>query len=77
MIRLKYRSKIQPLRAPTFQCPVLNQFVDDLKLELPMSEIFSTLDGLNPVVPNKIFYLEEGLRISRDEDDNFFVFTRA
>ena len=57
--------------------PLLNQFLEDHQLEIPMKDIFSTLNGVLPSVPNKIFYLDEGLRITRDEDDNFFVFTRA
>lgn len=57
--------------------PVLNQLLEDLNLELPMAQAFTTLTGGLPIVSNKIFYLDEGLRISRDEDENFFVFTRA
>jgi PAP_fibrillin len=57
--------------------PILNQFLEDVKLELPLSQAFTTLTGSLPVVTNKIFYLDEGMRIVRDEDENFFVFTRA
>ena len=57
--------------------PILNQFMDDLKLELPVSTAYQTLTGDVPKIPVKTYYIDEGLRISRDVDDNFFVWTRA
>ncbi|KAL7569299.1 hypothetical protein ACA910_016845 [Epithemia clementina (nom. ined.)] len=57
--------------------PILNQFLDDLKLEIPVGQIFQQTQGSIPNVPLKTYYLDEGLRITRDMDDNFFVYTRA
>jgi len=56
--------------------PLLNQFLDDMKFEVPVGDIYSAF-GSVPVVPLKTFYVDEGIRITRDEDDNFFVFSRA
>lgn len=57
--------------------PVLNGLLDQIKLEIPVGDVYSSLKGQNPVIPLKTFYLDEGMRITRDVDDNFFVFTRA
>jgi hypothetical protein len=57
--------------------PLFNQFLDNLNFELPAGDIFSTLTGSVPIVKMKTFYVDEGLRITRDVDDNFFVFTTA
>jgi hypothetical protein len=34
--------------------PILNQFMDDLKLEIPVGEAYSTIRGSIPVVPMKV-----------------------
>jgi hypothetical protein len=57
--------------------PIINEFLDDARFEIPVSNIYNTLQGQVPVVPMKTFYLDEGVRITRDIDDNIFVFTRA
>ncbi|GKZ01457.1 hypothetical protein MPSEU_001096300 [Mayamaea pseudoterrestris] len=57
--------------------PLLNQFLDDLKFELPVGDVYRTIQGNVPVVPLRTFYVDEAIRIMRDIDDNFFVFTRA
>lgn len=57
--------------------PLLNQFLDDLKVEIPVSDVYKSVTGDVPSVPIKTFYIDEGLRISRDMDDNFFVWTRV
>jgi len=57
--------------------PFLNQYLDDLKLELPLNQIFQQIQGNVPTVQLKTFYVDEGMRITRDMDDNFFVYTRA
>ena len=69
--------KIEKTLVKGSNVPVLNQFLDNLKIELPMSDFYNAVQGQVPVVEMKTFYLDEGLRISRDVDDNFFVFTRA
>jgi hypothetical protein len=57
--------------------PVFNQLLDDANIELPMNTLFEQVSGSVPVVPMKTFYVDEGMRITRDVDDNFFVFTRS
>ena len=57
--------------------PIFNQFMDDLKFELPVGDFYSTVQGSVPVVPFKTFYVDQAMRITRDIDGNFFVFTRA
>lgn len=57
--------------------PFLNELLDDPKVELPVGDAYSAVLGNVPIVPFKTFYVDEGLRITRDIDDNFFVFARA
>ena len=75
-------SETAELRVTTTQVkgsniPILNQFLDDFKLEIPFGQIFQQAQGSIPNVQIKTFYVDEGLRITRDMDDNFFVYTRA
>jgi hypothetical protein len=57
--------------------PLFNQVLENLKWELPVGSIYNTVQGKVPVVPLRTFYVDEGMRISRDVDANFFVFTRV
>lgn len=57
--------------------PIINQLLDDPKLDLPVGDFYNSVQGKIPAVPWKTFYVDEAMRIVRDIDDNFFVFTRA
>mmetsp|Transcript_7528 Transcript_7528/g.15464 ORF Transcript_7528/g.15464 Transcript_7528/m.15464 type:complete len:99 (-) Transcript_7528:104-400(-) len=57
--------------------PFLDSFLDDNAVELPVGEIYKTLSGSVPVSVLKTYYVDEGMRITRDVDDNIYVFTRA
>ena len=57
--------------------PFFDQYLDDSGLELPVGEAYKAISGSVPVSVLKTFYVDEGMRISRDVDDNFFVFPRA
>jgi PAP_fibrillin len=57
--------------------PFLNEMLDDPKLELPVGDFYNSVLGKTPTVPFRTFYVDEAVRITRDVDDNFFVFTRA
>ena len=57
--------------------PFIDQLLDDYALDLPVGQLFQTLSGSVPISIVKTFYLDQGIRISRDMDDNFFVFARA
>jgi hypothetical protein len=69
--------QIQTTQIKGSNVPLLNQLLDDMPVELPMGDVYSNLMGSIPVVPLKTFYVDEGIRITRDVDDNFFVFSRA
>ncbi len=69
--------QIQKTQIKGSNVPILNQFLDDMPVELPMGDVYNNLMGSIPVVPLKTFYVDEGIRITRDVDDNFFVFSRA
>lgn len=57
--------------------PFLDQYLDDYPLEVPVGDVYESVRGSVPVATLKTFYVDEGLRITRDVDDNFFVFSRA
>lgn len=69
--------RIQTTQVKGSNVPLLNQLLDDAKVEIPMGDMYSTVMGDVPVVPMKTYYVDEGIRITRDVDDNFFVFSRA
>jgi hypothetical protein len=75
--RDSFETQIQTTSVTSSNVPLLNQLLDDFKFELPMADIYGTLAGKVPVCANKVFYLDEGMRITRDQDDNFFVYTRS
>lgn len=57
--------------------PFLDQYLDDSAIEIPVGEAYKAISGSVPTAILKTFYVDEGMRITRDIDDNFFVFTRA
>lgn len=68
-----FETMLQSTTVKGSNIPLLNEFLDDIQLDLPWQAVL----GSTPTVTNKIFYLDEAMRIVRDEDSNFFVFTRA
>lgn len=76
----RYDTQIGTTTVTSSNLPLVNQWLDDVKPALPVGDIYAALLGgpdTVPVVVNKIFYLDEGMRITRDQDDNFFVYTRS
>jgi hypothetical protein len=70
--------KIENTHVVGSNIPFVNEMLEDtLKVELPVGEIYNNIMGSVPVVPFKTYYVDEGIRITRDVDDNFFVFSRA
>jgi hypothetical protein len=69
--------RIQNTQVKGSNVPLLNQFLDGAQVEIPMGDLYSNLMGEVPLVPMKTYYVDEGIRITRDVDDNFFVFSRA
>ena len=57
--------------------PIVNQFLDDLTYNLPVGQFYDTVTGSTPAAPLKTYYIDEGIRITRDMDNNFFVYARA
>lgn len=72
-----FETQIQSTHVKGSNIPLLNQFLDDPRIELPVGDFYQSAQRKVPVVPTKTFYVDEALRIVRDVDDNFFVFTRA
>jgi len=68
--------KIKGTKVKKSNIPFLNQYLDDLPWELPWGDLYSSVTGSTPEINLKTFYVDEGLRITRDVDDNFFIFTR-
>ena len=71
----KFEVQIEHTTVKGSNVPLLNQFLEDLQLEIPMKDIFSTLNGVLPSVPNKIFYLDaverEGFLVGHLEAGGF------
>lgn len=57
--------------------PFLDQYLDDFPLELPVGDLYQSFTGSVPVAKLETYYVDGGIRITRDVDDNFFVFSRA
>jgi hypothetical protein len=57
--------------------PFFDQYLDDNSVELPVGEFYKTVNGDIPVAVLKTYYVDEAMRITRDVDDNFYVFTRV
>ena len=57
--------------------PFLDQYLDDSAFEIPIGEAYKAISGNVPNAILKTFYVDEGMRITSDVDDYFFVFTRA
>jgi len=57
--------------------PFLDQLLDDYPLEIPVGDIYQTLRGDVPSADIKTLYVDESMRIARDVDDNFYIFTRV
>lgn len=49
----------------------------EIPFELPVENIYTSLNGSVPLSIIKTFYVDESIRIFRDVDDNYFVFVKA
>jgi hypothetical protein len=99
--------QVQTTKIKGSNIPIVNQIIEDqLQLELPVGDIYSSIKGDIPVIPMQVrccrnsiekvanyhpnyshdlsvvislvqtFYVDESMRIARDIDENFFVYTR-
>lgn len=74
----KWELQVQSTKVKGSNIPIFNQLLEDnLQIELPVGELYSSVQGSIPIIPMTTLYVDESMRISRDMDDNFFVFTRA
>ncbi len=72
-----WEMKVRGTKVNGSNVPFLDQYLDDNAVEIPVGEAYRAISGTVPVALLKTYYVDEGMRITRDIDDNFFVFTRA
>ncbi len=46
-------------------------------MELPVGDVYGRVRGSVPIASLKTYYVDDSLRITRDVDDNFYVFSRV
>jgi hypothetical protein len=69
--------KVKNTKVKGSNIPIVNQIMEEqLQLELPVGDVYSTVQGSIPVIPIHTYYVDESMRITRDVDENFFVYTR-
>jgi hypothetical protein len=69
--------KVRGTKVNGSNVPFLDQYLDDNAVEIPVGDAWQSVSGSVPTAVLKTFYVDEGMRITRDVDDNFYVFTRA
>lgn len=72
----RWELRIENTKVKGSNIPLFNQFLDNLQMEVPVGDFYNTLQGTTPVIPLTTFYVDDTLRITRDVDENFFVFIR-
>jgi hypothetical protein len=72
-----WETRVKTTQVKGSNLPFLDQFLDDNPVEVPVGDIYEKVRGDIPAAILKTFYIDEGLRITRDVDDNFYVFSRA
>lgn len=74
----KWELKVQTTKVKGSNIPIFNQILEEnLQIELPVGDAYNTVQGSVPVVPMTTLYVDESMRITRDVDENFFVYTRS
>ena len=69
--------KVENTKVKGSNIPIVNQIMEEqLQLEVPVGSVYSSI-GSEPVIPMHTFYVDESMRIVRDVDENFFVYTRV
>ncbi len=48
-----------------------------IELNVPVDTIYRTIRGSVPIAKMKTYYIDEAMKIVRDQDDNFYVFIRV
>jgi len=68
---------IQTTQVKNSNVPFLDQLLDDFPVELPVGDLYNMARGSVPGFSFKTSYVDDTLRITRDVDDNFYVFSRV
>ncbi|CAJ1929147.1 unnamed protein product [Cylindrotheca closterium] len=73
----KMELRLQGTKVKGSNIPLLNQLMEEeLNMEIPVGEVYKTIRGDVPVIAMQTFYVDESMRITRDVDENIFVYTR-
>ena len=73
----RWELRIENTKVKGSNIPLFDTLLDDLlQVELPVGDFYNSIQGKIPVVPMTTFYADDTLRITRDMDENFFVFIR-
>ena len=72
-----WEMRVRGTKVNKSNAPFLDQYLDDSEIEVPVGDAYKAISGSIPTAILKTYYVDEGMRITRDVDDNFFVFTRA
>mmetsp|Transcript_30359 Transcript_30359/g.68454 ORF Transcript_30359/g.68454 Transcript_30359/m.68454 type:complete len:298 (-) Transcript_30359:98-991(-) len=73
-----WEMKVRGTRVKSSNVPFIDEWLDDSQVEVPVGRVYEAINGGDvPAAILKTYYVDEGMRISRDADENFFVFTRA
>jgi len=73
----KWELQIETTKVKGSNVPFLQDMLDDvLQVELPVGDFYDAVSGTVPIVPLTTFYVDDTLRITRDVDENFFVFVK-
>lgn len=72
----RWELQIESTRVKGSNIPLFNSLMENLQMEVPVGDLYSSVQGNVPVIPLTTFYVDDTLRITRDVDENFFVFIR-
>jgi len=68
---------IQTTQIKKSNVPFLDQLLDDYPVELPVGDVYDKVTGSIPMFSLNTYFCDDSLRITRDVDDNFYVFSRV
>lgn len=68
-----WEMKVQNVQVKNSNLPFLDTFAS----EIPVGSVYEMVGGDVPSAKLRTFYVDEGIRITRDVDDNFYVFSRS
>ena len=73
----EWELSIQTTQVKKSNVPFLDQLIDDYPVELPVGNVYDRVRGSVPVFSFKTYFVDDSLRITRDVDDHFYVFSRV